>query len=171
MPAVGSGEWGGLVVGEAPGANEDERGEPFVGRAGRLLDHTLAKAAGVSQRHVRKKIRVTNAVKCRPPNNRTPSPKELQACFMYLEAEVLAYKPKAILSLGNVAASALLGIGGISKLREEEWYLDDTKTVRTFITFHPAFILRQGLQSDAAELFREDVQRFVAHIRGQGKRK
>ena len=101
VPGVGdaSAEW--LFVGEAPGAEEDARGEPFVGQAGRLLDNMLA-ALGIARG---RNVYIANVLKCRPPNNRTPEPSESDACRPYLERQVELIRPKLIVALGKSAAS------------------------------------------------------------------
>ncbi len=105
MPGVGdaNAEW--LFVGEAPGAEEDARGEPFVGQAGRLLDNMLA-ALGIARG---RNVYIANVLKCRPPNNRAPEPSESDACRPYLERQVELIRPKLIVALGKSAASLLLG--------------------------------------------------------------
>lgn len=165
MEASGTPEWPGIVIGEAPGANEDERGTPFVGRSGRVLDTALANATGRSAKWARERLIVTNAVKCRPPNNSTPTAEQLDACVRYLEAEIETWDPRAILCLGNVAVITCLGTGGISKLRLEENWLNRKTPTRVFVTFHPSFVLRQGYASDASEMFRTDVSEFISYIR------
>ncbi len=170
MEASGEPEWPGMVVGEAPGANEDERGTPFVGRAGRVLDRALTAATNMTPKAARQRLVVTNAVKCRPPNNSTPTAEQLDACVVYLEKEIETWDPVAILALGNVATITLLGTGGIAALRESEHYLNRENVTRVFVTFHPAFVLRQGYESDAAEMFKADVSEFIRYIRrGSGR--
>jgi len=93
-----------MLVGEAPGATEDERGEPFVGRAGSVLDACLAEA-GLERRGVF----IANAVRCRPPDNRAPLPGEIAACSFQLDAELLAVRPRVVVLLGSSAARAVLG--------------------------------------------------------------
>ena len=125
-----------MFIGEAPGAQEDARGEPFVGPAGQLLDRMLA-AVGLE----RSQVYITNIVKCRPPGNRDPQPGEVSACRPFLEAQVRALDPEIVCALGRPAAQALLETTApISALRGR-W--------RRFLgipllpTFHPAFLLRQ----------------------------
>lgn len=165
MGASGEPALKGMIIGEAPGANEDAQGTPFIGRAGKILDFALAEATGLTARTVRKKIPVTNAVKCRPPNNATPTAQQLDACVLYLEQEIEAFDPVAILSLGNAATITLLGTGGVSAMREEVHYLNRDKVTRVFVTFHPAFVARQGRLSDAAEMFKEDVAAFITCVK------
>ena len=94
-----------LIIGEAPGAEEDRRGEPFVGRAGKLLDEML-RAIGQS----RERVFIANILKCRPPNNRDPKPQEAAACRQYLERQIELVQPKIILAVGKIAAQNLLGM-------------------------------------------------------------
>lgn len=92
-----------MLIGEAPGFNEDREGRPFVGQAGKFLNETLLKAAGLERREVY----ITNVVKCRPPENREPTDDEVEACFPYLNVQIQSIKPKVIVTLGNVATSTL----------------------------------------------------------------
>jgi len=92
-----------MLVGEAPGFNEDKEGKPFVGQAGKMLSETLLKAAGLK----RSRIYITNVVKCRPPGNREPTDEEVEACLPYLEKQIQFIRPKLIVALGNVAAGTL----------------------------------------------------------------
>jgi uracil-DNA glycosylase len=127
-----------MVVGEAPGADEDLKGEPFVGRAGRLLDEML-KAIGRS-RSVNTYI--CNVVRCRPPENREPAEDEAEACRPFLEAQLKAVKPRLIVALGRVAAQRLLATDTpIGKMRERTytWGPDATPLM---VTYHPAYLLR-----------------------------
>jgi len=162
MEASGHAIWKGMIVGEAPGAQEDDVGAPFIGRSGRTLDTALRLASGLSSQIVRKKLIVTNAVKCRPPLNRNPTKVELTACYQYLREEVQEHQPVAILALGNIAAWQILEQEGVSRLRKEKHFLDTG--ARVYVTFHPSFILRQGHDSEAAGMFREDVARFVKRV-------
>ncbi|MBO3842392.1 MAG: uracil-DNA glycosylase [Candidatus Brockarchaeota archaeon] len=92
-----------MLVGEAPGFNEDREGKPFVGQAGKFLNEKLLKAAGLE----RSSVYVTNVVKCRPPGNREPADDEVEACFPYLSAQIRLIRPKVIVTLGNVATNTL----------------------------------------------------------------
>ncbi|HEX7900759.1 MAG TPA: uracil-DNA glycosylase [Planctomycetota bacterium] len=124
-----------LFVGEAPGADEDIQGEPFVGKAGQLLTRTLAKH-GVS----RDKVHIANILKCRPPGNRTPAPEEMAACMPWLQRQLEAIRPKVLCAMGNIAAQTLLNTKtGITRLRGQ--YADGLGR-KIFPTFHPAYILR-----------------------------
>jgi uracil-DNA glycosylase len=124
-----------LFVGEAPGEDEDRKGEPFVGRAGQLLTQTLAKH-GVE----RGRVHIANILKCRPPGNRTPQPEEMAACMPWLKLQIEAIRPKILCAMGNIAAQTLLDTKtGITRLRGK--YVD-ALGLRVFPTFHPAYILR-----------------------------
>jgi len=136
VPGVGdtNAEW--LFVGEAPGAEEDARGEPFVGQAGRLLDNMLA-ALGIARG---RNVYIANVLKCRPPNNRAPEPSESDACRPYLERQVELIRPKLIVALGKSAASLLLNTDAtIASLRGR---VHQYRGVPLVVTYHPAYLLR-----------------------------
>lgn len=129
-----------LFVGEGPGAEEDKRGEPFVGRSGQLLDQLVAEEMGLS----RDGFYIANVVKCRPPANRDPKPDEIAACNDYLEGQVEAIAPKVVVTVGRFAAQTLLGTSeGINKLRGRSYPF---RTGVLIPTFHPAAVLRGGSQ-------------------------
>ena len=124
-----------MFVGEAPGADEDRQGEPFVGAAGQLLTRIL-KACGLT----REQVFIANVLKCRPPGNRTPLPDEIANCFPNLERQIDIIRPKFICCLGAVAAQALLGTTlGISKLRGRFHAFHGAQVL---CTYHPAYLLR-----------------------------
>lgn len=126
-----------MLIGEAPGAEEDRRGEPFVGRAGKLLDSML-RAVGLS----REQVFIANILKCRPPNNRDPKPDEVAACEDYLAQQIRAVQPKLILALGRVAAQNLLKTETpIGKMRGNRYRWGDP-AVPVVVTYHPAYLLR-----------------------------
>jgi len=136
VPGVGdrAAEW--LLVGEAPGAEEDARGEPFVGQAGRLLDSMLA-ALGMRRGE---NVYIANVLKCRPPNNRTPEPAEVEACRPYLERQIALLRPKLIVALGKSAALQLLNVDAtIASLRGR---VHAYRGVPLVVTYHPAYLLR-----------------------------
>jgi DNA polymerase len=136
VPGVGdtNAEW--LFVGEAPGAEEDARGEPFVGQAGRLLDNMLA-ALGIARG---RNVYIANVLKCRPPNNRAPEQSESDACRPYLERQVELIRPKLIVALGKSAASLLLNTDAtIASLRGR---VHQYRGVPLVVTYHPAYLLR-----------------------------
>ncbi len=136
VPGVGDvrAEW--LFIGEAPGAEEDARGEPFVGQAGRLLDSMIA-ALGMDRR---RNVYIANVLKCRPPGNRTPEPQEADACRPYLERQIALVGPRLLIALGKSAASLLLGTdASIASLRGRVHSYQGRPLV---VTYHPAYLLR-----------------------------
>ena len=125
-----------MFVGEAPGADEDEQGEPFVGRAGQLLTKII-EAIGMQ----RSDVFIANVIKCRPPNNRPHEPDEIATCEPFLFKQIDAIKPKVIVALGTHAAHALLKVDTtISKLRGQ--VIDYRGGIKLIPTFHPAYLLR-----------------------------
>ena len=124
-----------MFIGEGPGADEDAQGEPFVGKAGQLLDKMIA-AMG----YARDDVYIANIVKCRPPDNRKPLPAEMAACEGYLHEQIALVQPKVIVALGASAVEGLLKISGISRLRGT-WRLYRGE-IPTMPTFHPAYLLR-----------------------------
>lgn len=126
-----------MFVGEAPGADEDAQGAPFVGRAGQLLTRMIEAGMGLSRRDVY----IANVLKCRPPDNRNPEPAEIASCRGYLEAQIAIVRPQVIVALGKFAAQFLLETEeGIMKLRGR-W--GTWRGVPVMPTFHPSFLLRQ----------------------------
>ncbi|MBU0751539.1 MAG: uracil-DNA glycosylase [Gammaproteobacteria bacterium] len=125
-----------LFVGEGPGAEEDERGEPFVGQAGKLLDAMLA---AIDLRRG-EDVYIANAVKCRPPGNRTPEAEEAAACWPYLERQIELIRPKLIVALGKPAAQTLLQAE--VKVGASRGRLFDYKGIPLIVTYHPAYLLR-----------------------------
>jgi DNA polymerase len=127
-----------MLIGEAPGAQEDQLGQPFVGRSGRLLDELLEEELGID----RHECYITNVVKCRPPKNRNPLPDEIASCRGFLERQVDLVSPKVIVTLGNVATKAILGRKeGITTLRGMEFVW---RGISVIPTYHPAAALRRG---------------------------
>lgn len=127
-----------MVVGEGPGADEDAKGEPFVGRAGKLLDEMLRSIGRSRQSNTF----IANVVKCRPPGNREPAADEAEACRSYLEGQLALVKPRLIVALGRVAAQRLLvSDEPLSRLRGpvHKWGPDATPLM---VTYHPAYLLR-----------------------------
>ena len=125
-----------LFVGEGPGADEDERGEPFVGAAGKLLDAMLD-AIDLKRG---KDVYIANSVKCRPPNNRTPGPDEIAACQPYLQRQIALLQPRLIVALGRPAAQTLLGRE--IKIGEARGQLFEHGGIPLIVTYHPAYLLR-----------------------------
>lgn len=129
-----------MFVGEGPGREEDLRGEPFVGRSGKLLDTLIAQELGLD----RTGCYVANVIKCRPPQNRDPKPDEVEACMPYLDEQIEIVSPKVVVTLGNFAARALLGTdAGITSLRGKTYPF---RAGRLVPTFHPSYALRGGGQ-------------------------
>ncbi|HLX04964.1 MAG TPA: uracil-DNA glycosylase, partial [Candidatus Binatus sp.] len=125
-----------MFVGEAPGADEDARGEPFVGRAGQLLTDIIERGMGIR----REDVYICNVIKCRPPDNRNPEPDEVVACEPFLFRQIDLVRPRAIVGLGTFAVQAVLKVKiPISKLRGN-W--QDFRGIRFMPTFHPAYLLR-----------------------------
>ncbi len=155
IPGKGDPKSRGLIVGEAPGAREDEQGIPFVGISGGYISGALAKA-GVRP----EKVYITNCVKCRPPGNRTPTTEEIEACFVYLFEEVRLIDPVAVMTLGNPAMQAVTGLkGGITK-KAGLWLRvsRDNEDLLVIPNYHPAFIARNP---DKLSFFEEVVDEFV----------
>lgn len=136
VPGVGDRHAGWMLVGEGPGAEEDQRGEPFVGQAGRLLDNMLS-ALGLERD---KDVYIANAVKCRPPHNRTPERDELAACLPYLDRQIELVRPQLLIALGRPAAQALLDREvAISAARGKRF---ERQGIPVVVTYHPAYLLR-----------------------------
>jgi uracil-DNA glycosylase family 4 len=130
-----------LVVGEAPGEQEDRQGQPFVGRSGQLLDAMLS-AVGMSRE---RDVFITNVIKCRPPGNRNPKPEEIAACSPYLMRQIALLKPERILVLGRFAAQTLLGTDatiGSLRGRIHQLKTDEGAEIPVVVSYHPAYLLR-----------------------------
>jgi uracil-DNA glycosylase family 4 len=128
-----------LVVGEAPGAEEDRQGEPFVGRAGQLLDAML-RAIGLARGH---NVYIANILKSRPPGNRDPDPAEVAACLPYLERQIELIRPRLILAVGRIAMQNLLGTQAtLGRMRGQVFEFGGLKTPLV-VTYHPAYLLRK----------------------------
>src|ERR1700736_2044845 len=128
-------EW--LVVGEAPGAEEDRQGEPFVGRAGQLLNSML-RAIGLA----REQVYIANVLKCRPPGNRDPSPGEAAECLPYLEQQIALLKPKIMLAVGRIASQNLLRTDATLGRLRQQVHRFGLSQVPLVVTYHPAYLLR-----------------------------
>ncbi len=130
-----------MLIGEAPGAEEDRQGKPFVGPSGQLLDRMLA-TIGLD----RTRVYITNSIYWRPPGNRSPTAAEIAACQPFLERQIELIRPKLIVFVGGIAARGLLGVKeGVTKLRGRRllYPLADGSTVPAMVMFHPAYLLRQ----------------------------
>ena len=126
-----------LIIGEAPGKEEDLTSEPFVGRAGKLLTEIL-----LSIKLTRDDVYITNTVKCRPPENRNPSSDEIESCASYLDQQINLISPRVIILLGKVAAERILNTSEpMASLRKKIYYYKDTN-IPTLVFYHPAYLLR-----------------------------
>ncbi len=147
-----------LLVGEAPGREEDARGEPFVGEAGRLLDKILL-AMGMQ----REEVYICNVLKCRPPNNRDPQPEEVATCEAFLIRQVAAIRPQVIVGLGRFAVHCLLKTKApISRLRGE-W--QNYQGIPMMPTYHPAYLLRNP---DGKRDVWEDMKEVLRRLHAEG---
>ncbi|MGH8654065.1 MAG: uracil-DNA glycosylase [Gammaproteobacteria bacterium] len=142
---VGNREADWMLIGEAPGAEEDRQGEPFVGRAGQLLNAMLT-AIGLE----RSTVYITNILKCRPPSNRDPRPEEALCCEPYLKRQIALVKPRIILALGRIAAQNLLKTEApIGRMRGKIYEYEPLK-IPIVVTYHPAYLLRSPTQKARA---------------------
>jgi uracil-DNA glycosylase family 4 len=132
-----------MFVGEGPGADEDAQGEPFVGRAGQLLNNMIT-AMGLK----RSDVYIANVVKCRPPSNRTPEKDECDTCSPFLMRQIDVIKPKVIVALGAVAAKNLLAVSDSMANLRGRWY--DFRNSKLLVTYHPAYLLRDPRQKKEA---------------------
>ena len=147
-----------MFVGEAPGEQEDKRGEPFVGPAGELLDKMI-EAMGWT----RGSVYINNILMCRPPGNRNPQPDEVESCKPFLEARIRAIAPRIIVALGRPAANTLLGVDApISTLRGK---FHDRNGVKVMPTFHPAYLLREPAKKREAW---DDLKLVMAELERLG---
>ena len=148
-----------MLIGEAPGFNEDKQGKPFVGKAGQLLDKIFA-CVGLSRE---RDVYICNTIKCRPPENRNPLPEEKEACREYLDEQIRIINPKIMLLCGGVAVQSILGnIGGITRVRGK-WFdgkkygFENTKIMPIF---HPSYLLRNDSREKGSPkwLMWQDIQ-------------
>jgi uracil-DNA glycosylase family 4 len=151
-----------VFVGEGPGADEDEQGLPFVGRAGQLLTQMIdgtAKKEGIPIQ--RKDVYICNVVKCRPPENRTPQPDEMEICGEFLFRQLQAIRPRAICALGSTAAKALLGTkDGVTRLRGK-WH--KWRDIPVMVSYHPSYLLRPYNQNAKREAW-EDLKTVLHYV-------
>ena len=134
-----------MIIGEAPGADEDRQGEPFVGRAGQLLTEMLC-AAGLQ----RQDVFITNILKCRPPQNRDPRPEEVASCHAFLQRQVALVRPSLILAVGRIAAHNLLETDTpVGRLRGRIHHYGEGR-MPLIVTYHPAYLLRSPLEKRKA---------------------
>jgi uracil-DNA glycosylase len=143
-----------MFVGEGPGADEDAQGEPFVGRAGQLLNNMIS-AMGLK----REDVYIANVVKCRPPGNRTPEKDECDTCSIFLMRQIDVIKPKVIVALGAVAAKNLLAMSDSMANLRGHWY--DFRGSKLLVTYHPAYLLRDPRQKKEAW---KDLQMVMKYL-------
>jgi uracil-DNA glycosylase len=143
-----------MFVGEGPGADEDAQGEPFVGRAGQLLNNMIS-AMGLR----REDVYIANVVKCRPPSNRTPERDECDTCSPFLLRQIDVIRPKVIVALGAVAAKNLLSVNDSMANLRGRFY--DFRGIKLAVTYHPAFLLRDPRQKKEAW---KDLQMVMGHL-------
>lgn len=147
-----------VFIGEAPGANEDLQGEPFVGRAGLLLNAML-KSIGLS----RDKIYIANILKCRPPNNRDPLPTEVGLCTPYLRQQIATIQPKLLVAVGRIAAQSLLNTTeSMARLRGRSYEYGETK-IPLIVTYHPAYLLRSPGEKKKAYADFLMITKYLSH--------
>ena len=151
-----------VFVGEGPGADEDEQGLPFVGRAGQLLTQMIegtARKEGIALQ--RADVYIANVVKCRPPGNRTPEPDEMQTCGQFLYRQLSVIQPKAICALGGTAAKAITGHKeGVTKMRGK-WF--KWRDIPVMVTYHPSYLLRPYNEAAKREAW-EDLKKVLHFV-------
>jgi uracil-DNA glycosylase len=151
-----------VFVGEGPGADEDAQGLPFVGRAGQLLTQMIENTAAKEGIPIRRPdVYICNVVKCRPPENRTPEPDEMEMCGQFLFRQLMAIRPRAICALGSTAAKALLATkDGVTRLRGRwhKWH-----DIPLMVTFHPSYLLRPYNQNAKREAW-EDLKTVLHYV-------
>jgi uracil-DNA glycosylase len=147
-----------MFVGEGPGRDEDLQGEPFVGRAGQLLNDIITKGMGLK----RQDVYIANVVKCRPPDNRNPEPDEVAACEPFLKKQIDLIKPEIIVGLGKFAVQTLLKTKApITKVRGN-WHR--YQGIKLMPTFHPAYLLRNPADK---KLVWDDIKKVIKELRGE----
>jgi uracil-DNA glycosylase len=151
-----------VFVGEGPGADEDQQGLPFVGRAGQLLTQMIEGTAAKEGIPIKRPdVYICNVVKCRPPENRTPQPDEMEICGQFLYRQLQSIKPKAICLLGSTATKAVLNTKeGVTKLRGK-WHA--WRDIQVMVTYHPSFLLRAYNQSAKKEAW-EDLKKVLHYV-------
>ncbi len=149
-----------VIVGEAPGEDEDMSGRPFVGKAGQLLTGILENGGGIK----RNSVYIANVIKCRPPDNRNPNADEMMSCNEYLESQLLLLHPKIVVTMGNISTQWLLkSTQGITKLRGQ-WF--DWRGIKLLPMFHPSYLLRNPSKAPGSpkDLTWQDIRALKAKI-------
>jgi uracil-DNA glycosylase len=158
VPGKGNQEADLMIIGEAPGHDEDLQGLPFVGRAGQLLDRMLQAIELDPQQ-----VYITNILKCRPPNNRDPHSEEISACSQFLNAQIKQVKPKVIFSVGRISAQNLLQQQSpLGRLRGKQYTLPDTD-IPLLVTYHPAYLLRNPAEKAKVWQDLKALHRILRH--------
>lgn len=157
VPGEGSMKADLMFVGEAPGRDEDTQGSPFVGRAGQLLTKIIN-----AMQLQRKDVYITNVVKCRPPNNRTPNPDEIGQCLEYLLEQLGMIQPRVVVALGKVATDFFIrSRQGITALRGDFY---DFQGIKVMPTFHPSYVLRNEGNKKIKKMVWEDMKKVMAFL-------
>lgn len=147
-----------MIIGEAPGHDEDLQGKPFVGRAGQLLDRML-QAIEIDP----KQVYITNILKCRPPNNRDPKAEETKSCYQFLQAQIQQLNPKVIFAVGRISAQTLLqDQSPLGRLRKKQYILPETD-IPMLVTYHPAYLLRNPAEKVKVWQDLKSLKRLLQH--------
>ncbi len=159
-----------MFIGEAPGADEDRLGQPFVGRAGQLLTDMITKGMGLR----REDVYIANILKCRPPDNRTPTPEEAANCSGYLEHQIAVIRPEFLCLLGKTAAMGVLRVDPSASMGRLRGRWHRHRGIRTLVTYHPSYLLRNpAAKKDAWEdlqlLMKEMGLQMPGRRRGSGE--
>lgn len=158
VPGKGNHQADIMIIGEAPGHDEDIQGKPFVGRAGQLLDRML-QAIEIDPQQVY----ITNILKCRPPNNRDPKAEETQSCHQFLQAQIQQLKPRVIFAVGRISAQTLLqDQSPLGRLRNKQYILPDTD-IPLLVTYHPAYLLRNPAEKVKVWQDLKSLKRLLDH--------
>ncbi len=158
VPGKGNQQADILIIGEAPGHDEDLQGIPFVGRAGQLLDRML-QAIEIDPQQVY----ITNILKCRPPNNRDPKVEETKSCYQFLQAQIQQLQPKVIFAVGRISAQTLLqDQSPLGRLRTKRYTLPDTD-IPMLVTYHPAYLLRNPAEKAKVWQDLKSLKRLLLH--------
>lgn len=158
VPGKGNQQADVLIIGEAPGHEEDQQGKPFVGRAGQLLDRMLMAIEVDPQQ-----VYITNILKCRPPNNRDPRVEEIQSCSQFLQAQIQLVKPRVIFSVGRISAQSLLQEQApLGRLRDRQHILPGSD-IPLLVTYHPAYLLRNPVEKAKVWQDLKSLKRLLQH--------
>ncbi len=158
VPGKGNQQADIMIIGEAPGHDEDLQGKPFVGRAGQLLDRMLL-AIDIDPQQVY----ITNILKCRPPNNRDPKAEETKSCYQFLQAQIQQLKPRVIFTVGRISAQTLLqDQSPLGRLRNKQYTLPGTD-IPMLVTYHPAYLLRNPAEKAKVWQDLKSLKRLLLH--------